>query len=546
MSDDSVEMIRKEISKLHKQTFFKAVYVIVALLLISSIVLTGCSSEETTQTTGQPTATTTESKYGGTLKVLDAMQGSAFGYPLKMALLYGNKQAGPAIESLIVTDKEGQPVPWLASGWEIADDQKSITFTLRENVKFHDGTDFNAEAAKWNLDQFLDAKYSGTTNIASIDVIDNYTIRMNLTKWDNTILSSMTIIIGLVISPTAFKEHGQEWCETHPVGTGPFEFVSFTPDVNTIYKKFDGYWQEGKPYLDGIEMGAIQDVTTREYSFRNGDADVVLMLGSDQVLKLEEEGYPYNDTPTWVGIVCMVPDSANEDSPWSNLKVRQAAMYAIDVQSMANGIFSGNAIVSNQWTYEGHWSYNPSIVGYPYNPEKAKQTLADAGYPDGFETTLSFVTDPDMDRIFAAVQNYLGEIGIRVTLNPENAPKWAETALGGGTWEGLIYGTASSSPSFTQAFERAYSGTTTWYNSMEVPDDLYQTIEKATGASDINVEQQSIRDAMELLIDKYCLVLPLVQGKGAAISQKYVHDHGFQETPNGFLWTPADAWMEKH
>lgn len=352
-------------------------------------------------------ATTKQPKYGGILRVLDMNQGVAFGYPVKMGTQYGNKQAGPAIETLIRTGKDGMPIPWLATGWTLDTVGKTITLPLRKGVKFHDGTDFNAKAAKWNLDQFLAAKYTGTSNIGSVDIIDDYTIRLNLTQWDSTILDAMTVMIGLEISPTAYETHGQQWCETHPVGTGPFEFVSYTPDVSTTYKKFNGYWQNGKPYLDGVEMRVILDMTTREYSFRKGEADVVVMLTQDQVNGLEKDGFVVDNIPSWKGTTFIAPDSKSTASPWSNVKVRQAAMYAIDNAGINEGVYSGKGIVSNQWTYQGHWAYNSSIVGYPYDATKAKQLLTEAGYPNGFKTTLSYVTDPTMDRIFTSVQSYL-------------------------------------------------------------------------------------------------------------------------------------------
>ena len=131
---------------------------------------------------------------------------------------------------------------------------KVITLTLRRGVKFHDGTDFNAEAAKWNLDQAISTKQFGSVLIDSVDVVDPYTIRINLKQRDNTLLGMLGFsYIGMMISPTAFKTKGEDWVIANPVGTGPFRFASWQKDVKIAFRKFEGYWQKGKPYLDGIE-----------------------------------------------------------------------------------------------------------------------------------------------------------------------------------------------------------------------------------------------------------------------------------------------------
>ena len=148
----------------------------------------------------------------------------------------------------------GRIEPWLAESWKVAPDKKSITFVLRKGVKFHDGTDFNAEAAKFNLDALKAGKNPGTEDWGSIDIIDAYTVRINLLKYSNILLSRFGATPGSMVSPTAFKTKGIEWARWNPVGTGPFEFVSFERDASMRYKKFMGTGRRVSPISTGCNM----------------------------------------------------------------------------------------------------------------------------------------------------------------------------------------------------------------------------------------------------------------------------------------------------
>ncbi len=175
-------------------------------------------------------------------------------------------------------------------------------------------------------------------NFISIDVVDGYTVRINLTKWDSTAISNLAGTTGMIISPTACKKNGPDWAETHPVGTGPFEFVSWERDTHITFKKFNGYWQKGKPYLDGVRWTNIIDPLTREMSLQKGEIDVGIYLDPQNMKKLEKDGYIINRLPAG-GASALVPDSANPNSPWAKLKVRQAAQHAINTKDIAETVF---------------------------------------------------------------------------------------------------------------------------------------------------------------------------------------------------------------
>lgn len=483
-------------------------------------------------------------RYGGILRIAEWREGASIGWPPTMYPVVSNRQATPAIETLLRIDKTGKPGPWLATGYETDSDSKTITLILRKGVKFHDGTDFNAEAVKWNLEQCVSAKTTGTHSFKSIDKIDDYTIRIQLTEWDSTLTGVLAQNVGMMISPTAYKKNGQEWCTSHPVGTGPFELVSWQKDTKTTYKKFDGYWQKGKPYLDGIEWTPIIDTLTRELSFRNGESELMLTQEAKGIANLKKDGYSVVRALPGSGAWNLLPDSANPNSPFADVRVRRAAQYAIDTKAIVDAIFYGEAEVTNQYTYKGHWAYNPSIEGYPYNPTKAKQLLAEAGYPNGFKTKSMYINNPTNDQVNSAVQGFLKEVGIDVQLDPTQAGRWFQAGVQGGDWEGFIYTGPFPNPDVAGTLALRYAGGGP-YKWMTLPADYVEAIKKALKAPDFETKQKWTQEALKLMIDKYCLQIVLFCPPEFAISQPNVNDHGFYMTTNNIAWTPEDAWLAK-
>ena len=213
-------------------------------------------------------------KYGGTLRIVWRNSPGTFGYPPEV---FGDStSASHFCYDSLLRDQNGKLIPWLAESYKISDDRKSITFRLRKGVKFHDGTDFNAEAAKWNLDNQIEKKIMRDWD--SVDILDEYTIRVNLKTWRNvmpTLFADTTYT--WMISPTAFKEKGIDWIRQHPVGTGPYKFSSFKRDVNMVQVRNPDYWLKGKPYLDAIEHLFIKDPTTQSNLMKSGGGDMIVV-----------------------------------------------------------------------------------------------------------------------------------------------------------------------------------------------------------------------------------------------------------------------------
>jgi peptide/nickel transport system substrate-binding protein len=485
-------------------------------------------------------------EYGGVLRIGDSSLGDSIGYPPRCVRSKSIRQAALAVETLLRYDKTGKPAPWLAAGFKEDAKAKTVTLTIRKGVKFHDGTDLNAEAVKWNLDQCITEKTQGTAKFASVDVINPYTVRLNLTEWDSTASGNLTQNVGMMVSAAACQKNGVQWCANNPVGTGPFQFVSWEKDVRAVYKKFPGYWQKGKPYLDGIEIHSIVDSVTRSMAFKTGELDLLLLQPIKDLAAMRKEGYAVTVRNVGSGTLALIPDAKNPNSPFSNLKVRQAVSCAIDTKAMTDGLFNGEADTANQLVYKGHWGYNQSVTGYPYNPSKAKQLLKEAGYPNGFKTKLLYIAiSAQAELIWTSVQGYLKAVGIDVELDPAQPGRFDKAVVGGGTWEGLTQTVPPANPDITAILAERHLGTGKYFTQQLVPLDFSAAVQKAVTAPDFKTKQRWTQEAIKLMTDKYCILNFLLKEPVSAVAKKNVHSHGFIEFADETRWTPEDAWVEK-
>ena len=198
-----------------------------------------------------------------------------------------------------------------------------------------------------------------------------------LGQWDNTSIIGMGYFAGPRYHPLPGKRqvlHDKErddWATKNPVGTGPFQFVRWQRDVKQVYKKFDGYWQKGKPYLDGIEWNLIKDPVVLEASFRAKEQDILYLLTPIIARGLKTSGFNITELKTGLGLLMLgiMPNSAMPDSPFANLKARQAINYAIDTKAILDSQYFGFGVATQQWGVpNGYWA-NPNFKDYPLTGE---------------------------------------------------------------------------------------------------------------------------------------------------------------------------------
>jgi len=323
--------------------------------------------------------------------------------------------------------QQAQVQPDIAESWNVSDDGLTVTVKLRPNVKFHDGTDVNADAVVFTFERMLNTKspnYFGPYAFPSFDypayktstVADPLTATFELSQPDATFVSSLTWITGALVSPTAAKAAGKDFT-SKPVGTGPFKFDSWEKNVKTTMSRFDGHWR-GAPNFDQVIWIPIIEEAARFNQLASGEVDFIVSLDPQFVPQVKSNpNLQLIQGPslhTWWATL-------NVNEPHlKDVRVRQALNYAIDKDGLIQNVLKGTAVASRGWAWPNTWSYEPSTTAYPYDPNKAKQLLAAAGYANGFDLDY-FVPESGSGmvapkEIATAMQADLKKVGVNVNI----------------------------------------------------------------------------------------------------------------------------------
>ena len=316
--------------------------------------------------------------------------------------------------------------PALATDWTISEDGTVYTFTLREGVQFHDGTPFDAEAVVFNFERMLDEDhpYHDTgpfplafffSAIESVEALDDNTVQFTLNAPYAPFLSNLAYPTGLIVSPNSVETHGAE-VGRNPVGTGAFAFVEWRSNEAVVVEANADYW-DGAPGLEAVVFRPITDANTRTAEMLAGGIDlmvevppVALSEFQNDAFKLYEQAGPH----VWFLIL-----NAKE-GPFADVRVRQAANYAINKEAIVNDVLEGTAEVAAGPTPPAFaWAYNEALEPYPYNPERARELLAEAGV-EGAELTF-YVTEGgsgmlDPVAMGTAIQADLEAVGLDVNI----------------------------------------------------------------------------------------------------------------------------------
>ena len=507
----------------------KTLFLCLAFVMILSLLLVACGEEETpttTTTTTQPTTTTTTtttttevSKYGGTYRqAFTTGLTTAIGYPCE-ATPDSTMAAAPALEALISIKMDGTIVPILATDWKVADDGKSITLTLRQGVKFHDGSDFNAEVAKWNLDLQIEAKRAPEWQ--SVDIVNDYAIRINIPGYKNTTLSNLAGSYTQMISKESFDKNGIEYTRWHPVGTGPFIFEVYERDAKLTYKRNPDYWEPGVPYLDGLEWTVIAEATVRKLAFEKGDIHTIAAQALE-AKELKDAGFPLITSQG--GTFAFIPCSTVEESPWSKLEVRQAASYALNREALADALGFGFAIPAYQLYPGDPLSEIPNLVKTEYDPEEARRLLDLAGYPNGFECkihTHTMIVPTDWVNAAAA---QLREVGINAEVDFPEVGKYMQDATSGWS-DGLMAGAFINTPNnpnyILEMYLKGY-----YYGNWKRTEAVMAALETSLASELPN--GTLIQALLQAMNDEVSLITYVAQ-MNATFYQKGIHDEGADE-----------------
>ncbi|MGD0794612.1 MAG: ABC transporter substrate-binding protein [Dehalococcoidales bacterium] len=528
--------------------------ILAAVLLISCMLLIGCSTATTTpsQTTSKPATTTTTTKpatttvtpkSGGTLKYGESLwAGATYGWPGDPGWLVSPPLAPVFMDTILAVDTKDIIHPNLATAWQVSSDLKTITLTLRQGVKFHDGSDWNATVCKWNLDLLVTPKFGDYAYVGSVDVVDPSTVRLNLNQYSNSLLT--TIASTFVVSQQAYIDHGankdaETWMRSNIVGTGPFKQTAMTPNVSITGTRFDGYWG-GKPYLDGIVMTNINDQMTRAQALQAGEIDIeggnptkieADLLAANKNFKIQAD---------YIAISSLVPDSKNTASPLANLKVRQAISYAFDRDSIVNSLGYGYWTSTSQYAVPGTVSYNNAIPPIKQDLVKAKQLLTDAGYPNGFTTSILGSSVTSFRDMLVAEQGMLAKIGITINVNIIDHPTYTNQINKG--WDGLAAAGKLIDANMGWALTTNFGQTVVSNASLDKTNDFQALLNAALASKDYD---PALVGKVVKYMDDNQMVIVLNATMRGQVMANYVMDPGFYTYDRATFWNPAKTWLNK-
>jgi peptide/nickel transport system substrate-binding protein len=357
-------------------------------------------------------------------------------------------------ESLVEYTSGGTDIqPALATSWNVSTDGLNITLNLRQNVKFHDGTDFNADAVVFSFERQYNTShpyhdygewaYWGYmfSDIESVEKVNDYQVIIHLKTPNAAMMTSLAMFTVAIVSPTNAEKWGEDAFK-NPIGTGPFEFVEWVKDDHITLKKNDNYWRD-PPKLDKLIFRVIEDPSSRLLAVQAGEIHGMEYPdpASFDIIKDDKDLNLLTQAGMNVGYLAMntgygyYDDNENgvqdDDEPWektpgyfeplTNVSVRKAINHAINKSSIVENLYKGTAIVAKNGMPPFMLGYNDDVEDFEYDPDKAIELLEEAGYPTGFNTTLwvmpvsrPYMFDPP--KIAEAIQSYLAAVGINVEL----------------------------------------------------------------------------------------------------------------------------------
>ncbi|WLR42688.1 ABC transporter substrate-binding protein [Bacillus carboniphilus] len=413
------------------------------MLLAFSMLLVGCSSSEETSNEDDNSDQSESEKdtlvfgRGGDSTSLDPIavtEGETFRVTCNI------------YETLLKYGEQDMTInPGLAKDWSVSEDKLTYTFELQEGVKFHDGTDFNAEAVVFNFERWMNGDadqfpyysmfggYKGEEShvIESVTAVEDYKVEFKLKRPQTPFLQNLAMSPFGIASPSAIEEYGDKFRE-NPVGTGPFKFSEWRPNERIVLEKNQDYWQEGLPKLNKVIYTVIADNSARLNALISGEIDLLDGLDPQDATQLTDDLQLFERPSNNVGYLGLTATR----EPLDNKLVRQALNHAVNKQELIDAFYGGKgdpAVNPMPPVLEG---YNDETEDYEYDVDKAKALLEEAGYPDGFEMDLWAMPVarpymPNAAKIAEALQQSFKDIGVTANIQTKEWAPYLDDARDG-------------------------------------------------------------------------------------------------------------------
>ena len=397
--------------------------------------------------------------------------------------------------------------PALATSWTISDDELTMTFYLRKGVSFHDGTPVNADAVVFTINRLIDPNvrvplWNYINFVESAEANDEYTVSLTLKYPHAPALARLTAPNNGIVSPAAVEKYGADF-GNHPVGAGPFKLIEWARDDHILLAKNEDYWGDG-PYVDYLMVRVIPEDGSRVLALEAGEVDITVRIPPMDVPRLKGEGL---DVLVVASTRAIYIGMNNQYQMLKDPRVRQALNYAVNKEAILEVLLQDYGQVMDSPLTSEYFAHK-TVGPYEYNPAKAKQLLAEAGYANGFEITMMtphgrYLMDY---RITEAVQGFLGKVGITVNIKEMEWATYLSTVrkpldenptqlflLGWGPWildpDQMLY------PLFHSSQQPPNGSTYSFYKNARV-DELLQI---GTSTSDLEKRREVYEEAQEII-----------------------------------------------
>jgi peptide/nickel transport system substrate-binding protein len=377
-----------------------------------------------------------EPQYGGTINV--ALHGEIDTIdPHQSVTIVGFQVYENIVESLVFPNAALDTMePQLAAAWTVSEDGLTYTFQLREGVKFHNGKDFTADDVIFSFNRITNPDFPGAdasslSMVESVEAPDEQTVVFKLQFPFSAFLTKLEQLWVLPNDPTLDFEQ-------QLVGTGPFKFVEWVSGDHITLARFENYWDEGKPYLDQVIYRPVPEDATKLVELQTGGLNFISNVPYKDVAELENN--PDVAVYRTLGVVRDHLGFNVTKPPFDNPKVRQAMGYLIDREAIAEAILEGYALPANIAIPKTHWAFNTEVENaYTFDPEKARQLLVEAGYADGFKSTIKVSPTYPLEIKMAELIAEAGrEIGVEFEILQLEWSTWIDEVVTKGDYEAEI------------------------------------------------------------------------------------------------------------
>ncbi|MBS7707289.1 ABC transporter substrate-binding protein [Chelatococcus asaccharovorans] len=498
--------------------------------------------------TGLPARAQEAPKRGGTIVASTDVQPRSLDPVMGNAPTSDRYTTGHIFDSLLRQEEDGSLSPWLAESWEVTDGGKGIVFRLRRGVTFHDGTPFNAEAVKINLDRTRDPAVGATRavdlmGIESVEVLDDHTVKIALKEVNAGMLAAFSVEPGMMSSPKALKENSVADYGLKPVGTGPFVFQNWVVGSHVELRRNDSYWRQGVdgkalPYADNLRVRYITNPAVKLIEVKAGSVHVADNIPPNEYPGIERDA---NLTLLKVppGVMQWLAFNTRR-APMTDERVRRAVSLAVDRSFIFDLVADGYGAVARGPAAPSGWDYNPEQPKIPpHDIEEARRLLAEAGYGKGLKLSMLIIQREPDTQIAQVIQQQLADVGIEVEIN---APD--RSAVGAirqsGAWDIYMARFNVPRPDPVQIYDFHYGRNASQnFALIEGDEDLFAAVDAGRTHLDRDVRKKYYLDVQNILVGKSYYAFLLFR-EARHVARKNLRN---LNVDGGGVWNMAEAWL---